>query len=618
MAKKYARGMHAWGICGRSGRKMLLRDMVFDGRYPNMRVDPAWYEARHPQETLPRVEDPIALYAPSPEVVAPPTVPVVTLAILTPTSLSVTWTPAESGITNMEEYQISRSVNGGAYAPYETCVLQKDFLGGIIGITNATFPIQPELPNDPWANVPPDQSATFIDTEVVLGSTYCYMVEAVPQGNNQYVAQGPPITSQPVCILVAIPAPVLVGRYDFTADAVDLSWSMAPTWEAAVENWELYKEVNGGGFTLLTTLSPGTLNYTDTAASNINDQYSYYVIGTFGSGPSPDSNTVVEPKTQMIVYTTSGAFTKANYPNIQKAAVTAMGGGGGGPGGWATGGGRQPGPGGGAGGGYGFGIFSAADIPDVVSVTVGIGGSGGPSLTQSGPGDQYMTDGTGGTTSSFGTLVVATGGAPTIYNSSSAPAGGVGTVAEFATGAVTEQGGAGAANGLGNSSDTPRPGGSTTNAPAGGGGGTGATGDGQIDPSAYQNPGGSVANGAAGGVGGASTIYNPPGGANIEPPPILGFPGQPGQSAPTSPLIGGSGGGSGGAAFNYGNGSGPIPADAGAIAGAGAAGGFPGGGGGGGGEADVNTYGNFFTGGQSTGGAGGAGAQGVVVVVVYS
>lgn len=78
MAKQYARGARAWCICGRSGKKILLKDSVFDGRYPNMRVDPAYYEARHPQETLPRVEDPIALYRPSPEVIAAPTAPVIT------------------------------------------------------------------------------------------------------------------------------------------------------------------------------------------------------------------------------------------------------------------------------------------------------------------------------------------------------------------------------------------------------------------------------------------------------------------------------------------------------------------------------------------------------------
>lgn len=78
MAQKYAKGQHAWGICGRSGKKMLLKDMVFDGRYPNMRVDPGWWEDKHPQEFLPKVEDPVALYRPSPEVIDAPSSPVLT------------------------------------------------------------------------------------------------------------------------------------------------------------------------------------------------------------------------------------------------------------------------------------------------------------------------------------------------------------------------------------------------------------------------------------------------------------------------------------------------------------------------------------------------------------
>jgi hypothetical protein len=57
---------------------MLLRDMVFDGRYPNMRVDPAWYEGKHPLETLKKVDDPVALWRPSPEVIQAPSTPIIT------------------------------------------------------------------------------------------------------------------------------------------------------------------------------------------------------------------------------------------------------------------------------------------------------------------------------------------------------------------------------------------------------------------------------------------------------------------------------------------------------------------------------------------------------------
>jgi len=63
----YAKGKWALGECARSGRKMLLRNMVADGYYPNLIVDPEWYEPKHPQESLPKVRDPVALFRPAPE-----------------------------------------------------------------------------------------------------------------------------------------------------------------------------------------------------------------------------------------------------------------------------------------------------------------------------------------------------------------------------------------------------------------------------------------------------------------------------------------------------------------------------------------------------------------------
>jgi hypothetical protein len=46
---------------------MLLKDMVSDGYYPSLVVDPNWYEGKHPQESLPEIEDPVALWRPAPE-----------------------------------------------------------------------------------------------------------------------------------------------------------------------------------------------------------------------------------------------------------------------------------------------------------------------------------------------------------------------------------------------------------------------------------------------------------------------------------------------------------------------------------------------------------------------
>ena len=63
----YAKGKWALGECARSGRKMLLRNMIADGYYPNLIVDPGWYEPKHPQEAMPSLKDPTALFRPAPD-----------------------------------------------------------------------------------------------------------------------------------------------------------------------------------------------------------------------------------------------------------------------------------------------------------------------------------------------------------------------------------------------------------------------------------------------------------------------------------------------------------------------------------------------------------------------
>ena len=80
--KRYAEGKFAVGECARSGRKMLLKDMMADGYYPSLIVDPAWYEPRHPQESLPEIQDPVSLWRPAPEREAGATAPVLSGTIV--------------------------------------------------------------------------------------------------------------------------------------------------------------------------------------------------------------------------------------------------------------------------------------------------------------------------------------------------------------------------------------------------------------------------------------------------------------------------------------------------------------------------------------------------------
>ena len=63
----YARGSKAWGICQRCGLRALLSELVLDGYYRDLRVHAECRDDRHPQERLPVVSDPQALWKPSPE-----------------------------------------------------------------------------------------------------------------------------------------------------------------------------------------------------------------------------------------------------------------------------------------------------------------------------------------------------------------------------------------------------------------------------------------------------------------------------------------------------------------------------------------------------------------------
>ena len=64
---KYATGKYAMGICARSGRKMKLCDMVEDGNYPGLLVDPDWRDIKHEQERPVDVSDAEALRRPAPD-----------------------------------------------------------------------------------------------------------------------------------------------------------------------------------------------------------------------------------------------------------------------------------------------------------------------------------------------------------------------------------------------------------------------------------------------------------------------------------------------------------------------------------------------------------------------
>lgn len=268
---------------------------------------------------------------------------------------------------------------------------------------------------------------------------------------------------------------------------------------------------------------------------------------------------------------------------LESAEVHVYGAGAGGASGSGAGGvGGQIGGDAGGGGGYSLDEFDAADLPDTVAVTVGVGGAGAtaelnlPSNTR--------TAGEDGGASSFGALLSADGGKGGVQSGDGSE-GGIGT---------TENGSDGALGGaIGQFPEN-----ALSRAFAGGGGGGG--GGIEINGTPQDgSDGGSSSTGdpqiSGGGTGGIR--------GNQFDPPI----GMPGGSGNNNGEHGGGGGGGGGA-------GGALGVDPNLIessGGDGERGATPGGGGGGGGATQIGTglVNQWFP------GDGGEGGDGLVVVV---
>lgn len=57
-----------WGICQKSGKQVLLEDMVYDGFYPDMLVCEEWYDPPDRHASLEPKQDQIVIDNPAPDV----------------------------------------------------------------------------------------------------------------------------------------------------------------------------------------------------------------------------------------------------------------------------------------------------------------------------------------------------------------------------------------------------------------------------------------------------------------------------------------------------------------------------------------------------------------------
>lgn len=139
--------------------------------------------------------------------------------------------------------------------------------------------------------------------------------------------------------------------------------------------------------------------------------------------------------TQIVKFEASGAFVKANYPGLVRVRVRMVGGGGGGAGTDATTASQVASGSGGGGGAYAEKIIAAASLAASETVTIGTAGSGTNNAE------------TAGGDTSFGTLVIAKGGAPgsggTAESSNHMENGGAGGDGTTSTGDLCFTGGPG-------------------------------------------------------------------------------------------------------------------------------------------------------------------------------
>lgn len=137
MGQRYAPATQAWGLCKRCGLRFLLRNLVFDGYMPGLRVCTSCYDGRHPQEYPINVTDPEALWKPTPDDAAWPSTITSTVSNAT---VTLDWTaPDPSGRARYETYTLSRafSTDGITYTAYQVLgVFPLTYYGDALDLSN--------------------------------------------------------------------------------------------------------------------------------------------------------------------------------------------------------------------------------------------------------------------------------------------------------------------------------------------------------------------------------------------------------------------------------------------------------------------------------------------------
>ena len=322
MSSKYAPGTQTWGRCQRCSMRFLLRDLVFDGYMPGLRVCVDCYDPRHPQEFLQDTADPQGLWQPSPEF--GPKGPVLSVMQGAQDNI-LNWTAANTeGGARIDSYVLYRAVSydGGLtfqpFAQIYSVIVPYDLFGANLWL--------PDHPLDYTPVVPPGvvvvDPYTYTDNAVVPGLTYLYQVFGVYGSRqvNSNVVQASSILV--VEYLTSRPYPYDLTETLKTGFAMDDS-NYANQIETFKVGWSF---TAGSVYTLLLTYSNGLPETFKTGfsfqAGTVVTELLNYTFGlpeTFKTGFSFQAGTVV---TELINYTNGLPETfKTNFSFIAGTVV---------------------------------------------------------------------------------------------------------------------------------------------------------------------------------------------------------------------------------------------------------------------------------------------------------
>lgn len=264
MARKYARGEEAWGECGRCAGKFLLRALVFDGYYPNMRVCTDCFEMKHPQENLRRIDDPVALWRPAPENLNPATLFLLHGNIISGNQIDLDWQESFQDVSQVDVYYIWRSVDGAVFEQLAVFNVERDMFGGR---TN-------EL-------VYTDDTVSLDDHD------YQYYVVAHP-------VQGTDRTSNTLDIQSLATTPVLSLVFvDGSVPIARLAWTPSITHLGILDHYELYRSDTGADTYSLVGTTDAEITTFDDLTIQGGPGYDYYVIAVVLQGHDSDPSNIV-------------------------------------------------------------------------------------------------------------------------------------------------------------------------------------------------------------------------------------------------------------------------------------------------------------------------------------